>query len=274
VSNPEQTVIASGAFDTIDAALFRFMQMASEVGRVKVLLWTDSLVNSLTGSKPKFNLAERAYVMNALRYVNEVTAIDALGSSDELPAGNDDSIIWAVPDSQDTEHKRNYCARHGIDYRVIGEPDIAGFPEMEASPTMPEGKSIVVTGCYDWFHSGHVRFFEEVSEYGNLNVVVGHDANVRMLKGEGHPMFSQDLRRYMAQSIRYVTQAYVSTGHGWMDAEPEIERIKPDIYAVNADGDRPEKRKFCEEHGLEYLVLTREPKPGLTKRSSTDLRGF
>ena len=46
-------------------------------------------------------------------------------------------------------------------------------------------------------------------------------------------------------SIRYVKQALISTGHGWMDAEPEIERIKPDMYAVNEDGDKPEKRAFC-----------------------------
>ena len=30
-----------------------------------------------------------------------------------------------------------------------------------------------MTGCYDWFHSGHVRFFEEVSELGDLYVVAG-----------------------------------------------------------------------------------------------------
>ncbi len=41
-------------------------------------------------------------------------------------------------------------------------------------------KKVVVTGCYDWFHSGHVRFFEEVSGYGDLYVVAGSDENVRL----------------------------------------------------------------------------------------------
>ena len=31
---------------------------------------------------------------------------------------------------------------------------------------------------------------------------------------------------------------------------------------------------ICEEHGLDYVVLKRLPKEGLTRRSSTDLRGF
>ena len=133
---------------------------------------------------------------------------------------------------------------------------------------------MLVTGCYDWFHSGHIRFFEEVSELGDLYVVVGHDDNVRALKGQGHPMLPQDERRYMAQSIRYVKQALISTGSGWLDAEPEIERIKPDIYAVNEDGNKPEKRKYCRERGIEYVVLKRLPKAGLPRRESTILRGF
>ena len=87
-------------------------------------------------------------------------------------------------------------------------------------------------------------------------------------------MFSEDHRRYMVGSIRYVTQALISTGHGWLDAEPEIERIRPDIYAVNEDGDKPEKREYCQRHGIEYVVLKRLPKPGLPRRESTNLRGF
>ncbi len=43
---------------------------------------------------------------------------------------------------------------------------------------------------------------------------------------------------------------------------------------VIEDGDVPEKREFCRVHGIDYLVLKREPAPGLTRRSSTDLRGF
>jgi hypothetical protein len=50
--------------------------------------------------------------------------------------------------------------------------------------------------------------------------------------------------------------------------------VKPDIYAVNEDGDKPEKREFCRKYGIEYVVLRREPKEGLPRRESTVLRGF
>ena len=135
-------------------------------------------------------------------------------------------------------------------------------------------KKVMVTGCYDWFHTGHIRFFEEVSEMGDLFVVVGNDTNVRTLKGKNHPMFSQQERRYMVRSIRFVKEALISSGRVWLDAEPEMRILKPDIYAVNEDGDRPEKQKYCQDNGIKYVVLKRLPKTGLPRRQSTVMRGF
>ena len=74
----------------------------------------------------------------------------------------------------------------------------------------------------------------------------GNDANIRLLKGEGHPLLPQAERRYVVGSIKYVKQALISSGEGWLDADPEIRRFKPDIYAVNEDGDKGGKREYCE----------------------------
>ena len=163
----------------------------------------------------------------------------------------------------------------GIVFTVIKDANLQGFPLQNIDEeNLASKKKVLVTGCFDWLHSGHVRFFEETSQLGILYVVVGHDENVRLLKGEGHPLFGEEERRYMVGSIRFVKRALISSGRGWMDAEPEIEVIQPDIYAVNEDGDNPEKRAFCEQHGLEYVVLKRTPAQGLPRRESTHLRGF
>jgi cytidyltransferase-like protein len=184
--------------------------------------------------------------------------------------------LVAVNEAQDSRTSRAACEARGIDYRVLREEDLRGFPDR--TPEQPGSasgrKKVLVTGCYDWVHSGHVRFFEEVSAYGDLYVVVGHDANIRLLKGPGHPLFPQEERRYVVGAIRHVTQALIAGGDGWVDADPEIRRLKPDIYAVNEDGDRGGKREYCAELGIEYLVLKRAPAPGLLPRTSSDLRGF
>ena len=142
-------------------------------------------------------------------------------------------------------------------------------------PARSTRQKVIVTGCYDWLHSGHVRFFEETSELGDLYVVVGHDENVRLLKGEGHPMFPQDERRYMVGAIKFVKQALISSGRGWMDAEPEIERIRPDIYAVNEDGDKPEKRGILPSNmAWNMWCLTRTPLPVCPAGRARTCAGF
>ena len=190
-------------------------------------------------------------------------------------AGLDPELVL-VNEAQNSEAARAACRARGMDCRVLTEENLRGFPELAPEPTgIAAGrKKVLVTGCYDWVHSGHVRFFEEVSAYGDLYVVIGHDANIRLLKGPGHPLFPQAERRYVVGSIRHVKQALIATGHGWVDADPEIRRLKPDIYAVNEDGDRGGKREYCAKLGIEYLVLKRTPAPGLPPRTSTDLRGF
>jgi cytidyltransferase-like protein len=270
------TVIVSGSFDDLRSQHIRFLEEASKLGAVHALLWPDEAVSTATGRPPKFPLAERQYLLESIRYVDSV-AVARPDVHEQAAALN--PVAWAVYTADaktgNPASVEKFCAAHGIAYRPFGPADVAGFPVVAAPAAGDTGRrKVVVTGCYDWFHSGHVRFFEEVSELGDLYVVVGHDVNVRLLKGAGHPLFPEAERRYVVQSIRYVTQALVSSGNGWMDAEPEIAQIRPDMYAVNEDGDKPEKRAFCAEHGLEYVVLKRKPKPGLPRRESTALRGF
>lgn len=271
------SIIVSGSFDNLRSRHVRLLHEASRLGKVHALVWSDDIVQEMEGSSPKFPLAERLYTLQSIRYVDRVTPLAQLNSKDTLPEQLlSQAEVWVVDEASDTQLKRSFSKARGLDYLVIHESELRDFPALqpEVSPVNSTRKKVIVTGCFDWLHSGHIRFFEEVSELGDLYVVVGHDANVRLLKGEGHPLFSQEERRYMVQSIRFVRQALISSGNGWMDAEPEIERIKPDMYAVNEDGDKPEKRAFCAQHNIEYVVLKRLPKDGLPRRESTELRGF
>ena len=269
-------VYVSGGFDDLRSPDVRFLQEAARMGPLHVLLWSDDLIRDQTGAAPAFGEAERWYLLQAIRYVSHMTLVGGPATPDELPAEAPPGAIWAVRADEAHQAKRDHCAVRHLHLRVIADAEMQGFPvDREALWEHPtQRKKVIVTGCYDWLHSGHVRFFEEVSELGDLYVAVGNDANVRHLKGEGHPLLSEDERRYMVGAIRYVNQAVITKGMGWMDAAPNIEEIRPDIYAVNDDGDVPEKAAFCAEHDLDYVVLKRRPKEGLERRSSTALRGF
>jgi cytidyltransferase-like protein len=272
MSAPKQIVI-SGGFDDIKSRDLRFLEEAAKLGELTMLLWPDAVLEKLNGKAPKFSLAERSYFLKAVRYVGRVVEADAAADFNSLPK-NLRADVWADVETMTNPARKQFAADNKIVYRVFTVDELKGFPEPPPMTSAPGRKKIVATGCYDWFHSGHVRFTEEASAYGDLYVCLGSDANVRLLKGEGHPLLSEEERRYVLGSIKYVKQALVTTGSGWVDADPEIRRLKPDIYVVNEDGDKGGKREYCQEMGIEYLVLKRTPAPGLPKRSSTDLRGF
>ena len=130
---------------------------------------------------------------------------------------------------------------------------------------------VFVSGCYDLLHSGHVEFFRQASQYGDLYVGIGSDATI--LKYKNHKtLYPEQERLFMVKSIRYVKDAFINQGSGVMDFIPTVEALKPDRFVVNADGSSEEKRQFCQKHGIEYIVLDRTPAEGLEARSSTDIK--
>ncbi len=132
-------------------------------------------------------------------------------------------------------------------------------------------KKVLVSGCFDMLHSGHIAFLEEASTYGELTVCLGSDENVRQLKGR-FPVCREEERKYMVQALRCVHTCVISRGWGILDFEGELRHVRPDMLIVNEDGNAPAKAKLCQELGIEYVVLRRIPHQGLPKRSTTELR--
>ena len=132
-------------------------------------------------------------------------------------------------------------------------------------------KKVFVSGCYDLLHSGHVEFFRQASQYGDLYVGIGSDDTILHYKGH-RTLYDENERLFMVKAIRYVKDAFINAGSGIMDFIPTVDALKPDILVVNEDGDREEKRQFCKERGIEYIVLKRVPSEGLDAHSSTFLK--
>ena len=136
---------------------------------------------------------------------------------------------------------------------------------------MDSKKKVFVSGCYDLLHSGHVEFFRQAAQYGDLYVGIGSDETILHYKNH-KTVYSEQERLFMVKSIRYVKDAFINQGHGVMDFLPTLDIVKPDILVVNSDGGSEEKRRVCEERGMEYVVLQRDPHEGLAARSSTELK--
>ena len=132
-------------------------------------------------------------------------------------------------------------------------------------------KKVFVSGCYDLLHSGHVEFFRQAAEYGDLYVGIGSDKTIEGYKHH-KPLYSEQERLFMVKSIRYVKDAFINAGNGILDFLPTLDIVQPDILVVNSDGGSPEKERVCRERGMQYVVLEREPHHGLDPRSSTALK--
>ena len=108
-------------------------------------------------------------------------------------------------------------------------------------------KVVLVSGCFDLLHSGHVQFFREAAELGELHVRVGSDANIMALKNH-LPMYNEQERLFMIRNLSCVHEAAVSVGTGRFDFFDDLKLLRPDIYFVNEDASQLQPRlDFCKE---------------------------
>ncbi len=132
-------------------------------------------------------------------------------------------------------------------------------------------KKVLVSGCFDLMHSGHVAFLKEAAKLGEVYVCIGNDENVYQLKGR-HTVNPQNERKYILDALEAVHEVRISEGMGIIDFLKEMDEIQPDIFLVNEDGSTPAKEALCKERGIEYVVLPRIPHENLPTRSTTTLR--
>lgn len=128
---------------------------------------------------------------------------------------------------------------------------------------------VLVSGCFDLLHTGHVCFLENASKYGDLYVSIGSDSTINKLKRT--PIYSEKERLYIISSLKYVKEAFIAKGSGVLDFIEELKLLKPNIFIVNYDGHSEEKEALCKEQGIKYIVLNRVPEKFMPYRSTTEV---
>ncbi|MCL5433001.1 MAG: adenylyltransferase/cytidyltransferase family protein [Patescibacteria group bacterium] len=111
-----------------------------------------------------------------------------------------------------------------------------------------QNKSIVlVGGCFDILHLGHVKFLNAAKKQGDvLFVIVESDEKIRNMKGNSRPINTQadraEMLTYLIMVDYIVTIPFLKTDSDYRDL---IIRLKPDIIATTK-GDP--KRNLKEGH--------------------------
>lgn len=125
-------------------------------------------------------------------------------------------------------------------------------------------KIVLVGGCFDVLHFGHIVFLQKARSLGDkLVVALESDESVKKLKGKYRPVHSQEQRKMMLESLRYV-DVVVSLPYLKNEKEYEamVKKIHPHFIAcTKGDPKEKNKRKMAKMIGAECIVLPKIQNP-------------
>ncbi len=119
---------------------------------------------------------------------------------------------------------------------------------------------VLVGGCFDLLHYGHISFLKQAKALGDyLVVALESDENVRHAKGDTRPIHTQQQRKEMLEAVSSVDEVILLPPmHSDKEYFDLVTRIKPAVIVIT-EGD-PVKDKKQEQANLAGAQLTVIPK--------------
>ena len=119
-------------------------------------------------------------------------------------------------------------------------------------------KIVLVGGCFDILHPGHIYFLKKSKELGDLLfVLLESDENIKRRKGTGRPINSQNNRSIVLSSQSFVD--YVIPLEGVtkdQDYDKLIVQIKPNVIVITkGDKNLSQRKRQCEIFGVRLELI-------------------
>ncbi len=120
-------------------------------------------------------------------------------------------------------------------------------------------RKILVAGCFDLLHPGHVKFLEWCKSRfkGELVVVLARNSNARMLKRR-KLIFSEEERKILIRALKPVDRVILGDRKNFF--RPLLKE-RPDIIVLGYDqwAKEREVRDFLRKNGIEAKVVRAPP---------------
>src|SRR6056297_3570919 len=94
---------------------------------------------------------------------------------------------------------------------------------------MQNKKRVLVTGCFDILHPGHIFFFKEAAKMGEVYVIVARDSTITKFKKQP-PIIPEKQRLEVVKAIRWVEKAVLGYEHRKFIVRAL--NLKPDIILL------------------------------------------
>ena len=248
--NLSKAACVSGTFGIVDVGLIRFLNDSRvRCGR----LWAQPRRAMFA---PAVGLSDVAYVLGQLGCVDRV-----LGASRPI---RDGSQVLELP------AELIDASRRALDRRIGNDdppPDSCSLEELIRQPQRP---LVLVSGCFDLIHAGHVRLIEQAARLGASPVVamLTTQAIRRQPKNEAQdrPFWTMAERATVLSELRSNPRLLFFDAP---DCCELIDTLRPDIY-VKTEGDRDRPIVQAESRLVEQLggrVVWRRREDGLSSTS-------
>lgn len=129
-------------------------------------------------------------------------------------------------------------------------------------------KKVLVGGCFDLLHFGHIAFLKSAKKHGDhLVIALESDANVRRMKGDSRPIHTQEQRKEMLESLSFVDEVIaLPPMTGDVEYQKFVEGIKPEVIAIT-EGDPIEEKKRAQASviGAQLVVIPKIHTPSTSQ---------
>lgn len=129
-------------------------------------------------------------------------------------------------------------------------------------------KKVLVGGCFDLLHYGHIRFLDEAKKLGDVLVVaLESDENVRKMKGDGRPIHTQQQRKEMLEALTCVDEVIsLPPMNNHQEYYDLVTKVRPQIIAIT-EGDPLEtnKREQAAKAAAQLVVIPKVPTPSTSQ---------
>ncbi|OGH08881.1 MAG: hypothetical protein A2152_02720 [Candidatus Levybacteria bacterium RBG_16_35_6] len=137
-------------------------------------------------------------------------------------------------------------------------------------------KVVLVGGCFDLIHVGHIKFLKEAKKYGYTFVLLECDESIKKLKGEGRPITPLLERAEILASISYVDYVIILNKMINDDEYTKLVRnIKPNFIAITkGDSLKSVKEKQAKDIDAEIIEVTEKVEDKSSSRLAQLLRNI
>ncbi len=127
---------------------------------------------------------------------------------------------------------------------------------------------VLVGGCFDLLHFGHISFLKEAKSHGDwLVVLLESDESVKRMKGESRPIHTQAQRKEMLETLTCVDEVVaLPPMHGDRDYYEMVRKIKPSVVAVTeGDPHKVKKSEQAAEIGAKLIEIPKVHTPSTSQ---------